>query len=469
MDKFVTRSRAPVEEQEVELGNLPADPGLRIPISDYHPNLKGKVRRAYLQKGACQPSHNFKKRKIGNLLRRFNLNWFNEYKLWLGYSVEKEAAFCLYCYLFKSDNKQGGDAFVKEGFDAWNKKERLDLHVGGPNSGHNQAQRKCEDLMKQNQYIDVTLNRHSEQIKNEYRIRLGASVDCLRFLLRQGIALRGHDESNGSINQGNFLEILKFLAAHNKEINGVVGKNAPGNLKISSPDIQHDIVNASAVETLNYIIHDLGDDLFAILIDESCDISVKEQMIVILRYVDKRGHVIERFIGIAHVPNTNAASLKVCIDSLFAKHGLSISKIRGQGYDGASNMRGEFNGLKSLIMRENESAHYIHCFAHQLQLTLVAIAKNNVHVGSLFNMIANLVNVVGASCKRRDILRDRQAIHIYEALAIGELASGHGLNQETTLKRALNSCFLLEPANFDFLTPFGFEHGITSLRTWNNL
>ncbi|XP_063941186.1 uncharacterized protein LOC108201214 [Daucus carota subsp. sativus] len=426
MDKFVTRSRAPVEEQEVELGNLPADPGLRIPISDYHPNLKGKVRRAYLQKGACQPSHNFKKRKIGNLLRRFNLNWFNEYKLWLGYSVEKEAAFCLYCYLFKSDNKQGGDAFVKEGFDAWNKKERLDLHVGGPNSGHNQAQRKCEDLMKQNQYIDVTLNRHSEQIKNEYRIRLGASVDCLRFLLRQGIALRGHDESNGSINQGNFLD---------------------GNLKISSPDIQHDIVNASAVETLNYIIHDLGDDLFAILIDESCDISVKEQMIVILRYVDKRGHVIERFIGIAHVPNTNDASLKVCIDSLFAKHGLSISKIRGQGYDGASNMRGEFNGLKSLIMRENESAHYIHCFAHQLQLTLVAIAKNNVHVGSLFNMIANLVNVVGASCKRRDILRDRQAIHIYEALAIGELASGHGLNQETTLKRAVDISYIYQTEN----------------------
>ena len=43
-----------------------------------------------------------------------------------------------------------------------------------------------------------------------------------------------------------------------------------------------------------------------------------------------------------------------------------MSKLRGQGYDGASNMQGEFNGLKTIILRENEYAYYIHCFAHQL-------------------------------------------------------------------------------------------------------
>ena len=163
-------------------------------------------------------------------------------------------------------------------------------------------------------------------------------------------------------------------------------KNAPSNLKITSSDIQHDIINASAVETVNCIIDDLGNNLFSISIDESRDISVKEQMIIISRYVDKKGCVLERFIGIVHVPNTSAASLKLSIDLLFAKHKLSISRIRGQGYDGASNMRGEFNGLKSLILRENESAYYIHCFAHQLQLTLVAIAKNDIHAGTLFNI-----------------------------------------------------------------------------------
>ncbi|KAK1379764.1 DUF4371 domain-containing protein [Heracleum sosnowskyi] len=149
----------------------------------------------------------------------------------------------------------------------------LDKQVGGTNSAHKRALKKCEDLMRQDQHIDVTFNRHSRQVRKEYRIRLGASIDCVRFLLRQGLALRGHDESDKSPNEGNFLELLKFLGVHNIEIDAVVGKNAPSNLKVTSPDIQHDIINASAVETVNNIIHDLGDDLFAILIDESRDIS----------------------------------------------------------------------------------------------------------------------------------------------------------------------------------------------------
>ena len=35
---------------------------------------------------------------------------------------------------------------------------------------------------------------------------------------------------------------------------------------------------------------------------------------------------------------TTASSLKATIEALFSKHGLSISRLRGQGYDGASNM-----------------------------------------------------------------------------------------------------------------------------------
>ena len=73
-------------------------------------------------------------------------------------------------------------------------------------------------------------------------------------------------------------------------------KNAPENLKLTSSDIQKDIVNAAAIETINIIIKDLGNALFSILVDESHDISTKEQMTVILRYMNENGLVIERFI-----------------------------------------------------------------------------------------------------------------------------------------------------------------------------
>ena len=100
-------------------------------------------------------------------------------------------------------------------------------------------------------------------------------------------------------------------------------------------------------------------------------------MAVVLRYVNEKGHVIEHFIGIEHVACTTALSLKAAIDGLFSRHSLSMSRLHGQGYDGASHMQGEFNGLKTLILKENECAFYVHCFAHQLQLALVAMAKKS--------------------------------------------------------------------------------------------
>ncbi|KAL0885922.1 hypothetical protein Bca101_009905 [Brassica carinata] len=137
-----------------------------------------------------------------------------------------------------------------------------------------------------------------------------------------------------------------------------------------SHKIQTDIVHCFAEEFIESVIQEVGHDIFCLLVDESADVSDKEQMAVVFRFVDKHGIVKERFVGLVHVQETSSLSLKCDVDSLFAKHGLSMKKLRGQGYDGASNMKGEFNGLRSLILRECNSAYYVHCFAHQLQLGL---------------------------------------------------------------------------------------------------
>jgi hypothetical protein len=58
--------------------------------------------------------------------------------------------------------------------------------------------------------------------------------------------------------------------------------------------------------------------------------------------------------------------------------------LRRQGYDRASNMRGELNGLKTLILNENSSTYYVHYFVYQLQLTFVAVAKNHIQIVTFF-------------------------------------------------------------------------------------
>ncbi|XP_010694910.3 uncharacterized protein LOC104907650 [Beta vulgaris subsp. vulgaris] len=220
------------------------------------------------------------------------------------------------------------------------------------------------------------------------------------FLLGQGLACRGHDESNISNNKGNFLALLTWFAENNSDVSKVVLGNAPGNTTMTSPMIQKDLINSCAKETTRLLIDDIGGDYFGILADESSDVSQKEQTALCLCYVNKKGKISERFLGIVHIKDTMALTLKNAIEILLMDHSLSLSGVRGQGYDGASNMRGEIDGLKTLIMNENPSAYYVHCFAHQLQLTLVAVAKDNDDCIWLFEQLEILLNVIGVSCKR---------------------------------------------------------------------
>uniref|UniRef100_A0A9I9EEN7 TTF-type domain-containing protein n=1 Tax=Cucumis melo TaxID=3656 RepID=A0A9I9EEN7_CUCME len=111
---------------------LKKNPGLRIRILDYNSNIRDEVRRAYLQKGPCQPrNHTFPLKKFWSHSRRFNPIWFTEYPNWLEYSISKDVAYCLCCYLFKPEvgEQSGRDHFVGEGFSNWKKKEKLQTHV----------------------------------------------------------------------------------------------------------------------------------------------------------------------------------------------------------------------------------------------------------------------------------------------------------------------------------------------------
>lgn len=65
-------------------------------------------------------------------------------------------------------------------------------------------------------------------------------------------------------------------------------------------------------------------------------------MAIVLRFVDNYGFIQERFFDVVHVKDTSASTLKNEISVVLSQHRLDIQNIRGQGYDGASNMRGEW-------------------------------------------------------------------------------------------------------------------------------
>ncbi|NTW91669.1 MAG: DUF4371 domain-containing protein [Erysipelotrichaceae bacterium] len=320
-------SQEPTSFQTFSDDIIIGDPAKRPKFSEYNVNIQDQVRRAYLLQGPCQPrGHDFPTKMYGKVARRFVVSWFDKYN-WLEYSVINEKAYCLPCYLFKQVSDQGGgDVFVTEGFSNWKKKERLDTHIGEPNkrSMHKDVVMKCKDLMDGKGHIEVAFVKQSSEAREHYLTRLNASIDVVRLLLHQGLPFRGHREAENSDNQGNFLETLKFLGDHNEEIKKVTLKNAPKNCKATSPPTQKEIVSVIGSEIRDVIIDEMKNELFSLLVDESRDCSLKEQMAVVLRYVNKKGQIIERFFTIVHVTNTSALSLKAALDDLFSNHGLSL-------------------------------------------------------------------------------------------------------------------------------------------------
>ncbi|XP_044337659.1 zinc finger MYM-type protein 1-like [Triticum aestivum] len=284
-------------------------------------------------------------------------------------------------------------------------------------------------------HIDNVMEKRNEKVATAARLRLKTTIDAMRWLIFQACSFRGHDESAGSKNQGNFLEMVKILALYNKDVAGVVLENAPCNAKYTSGEVQKEVVGILALEVQKAIREEIGNAKFCIMVDEARDESKKEQMAVVLRFANKEAEIIERFLDLVHVNDTAALTLKNAICTVLSNNNLNVQDIRGQAYDGASNIRGEWNGLKALILRECPYAYYIHCMAHQLQLALVAASREVHEVHNFFQNANFVINVVSASTKRSDELLANQAEEIAREIELGELDTGRGQNQIETLQR----------------------------------
>ncbi|XP_058734040.1 uncharacterized protein LOC131605734 [Vicia villosa] len=99
-------------------------------------------------------------------------------------------------------------------------------------------------------------------------------------------------------------------------------------------------------------------------------------------------------------------------------------------------MRGEWNGLQALFMKDCPYAYYVHCFAHRLQLALVTASREVKPIHQFFEKLNLIVNVVCSSTKRHDELQASQLDEIEHLLEIDEIVTGKCENQIGTLKRA---------------------------------
>ncbi|XP_050506305.1 zinc finger MYM-type protein 1-like [Diabrotica virgifera virgifera] len=147
-------------------------------------------------------------------------------------------------------------------------------------------------------------------------------------------------------------------------------------------------------------------DFLSIQCDETTDVSNNCQMVLILRYFYEDS-IYENFWGLLRVMDKTAAGLKTCIeneiDPLILK---TPQKLIAQTYDGANVMSGSTSGVQIQIKQKYPSAHFIHCYAHQLNLIMQKAASQNPKVRVFFNNLSAIPAFFSNSSHRCDILEE---------------------------------------------------------------
>ena len=90
---------------------------------------------------------------------------------------------------------------------------------------------------------------------------------------------------------------------------------------------------------------------FTILADEASDISCKEQLSLVIRFVDQKSIIREEFLGFLHCKDgTSGKALANLIMDQLKELGIDIHDCHGQRYDGAGN-EWEYKGVAARIMK----------------------------------------------------------------------------------------------------------------------
>ena len=171
-------------------------------------------------------------------------------------------------------------------------------------------------------------------------------AEILLFCSRQEVALRGHRESNDSLNRDNLLELLHLVAHHDPVIKHRL-ENGPKNAMYMSPEMQNSIMHIMASilqQQICLAVKQAG--VYSIMADESKDRSKVEQLAIVLRYVDvSTATQHEHFLTYIKAESLNAEGLSSYILDTLQKFGLDPTGVVSQGYDGASVMSGHCSGV----------------------------------------------------------------------------------------------------------------------------
>ena len=262
--------------------------------------------------------------------RQFQDDWYAK-KEWLCGSTNLQRLFCWPCLLFAPGKSQ-----------TWTRKGCADMRSFLSDCrNHEQSNYHLEAYKKWKTFdaterIDILFSRarreevqrHNEQVRQN-RKTLKAISEAVLFLSKQELAFRVHDESNDSLNKGNYRELLECFAKLDSVFERLLHRELPEGERVHSgvftgvsSEIQNDLI-----ECIDSVIQDQIDKetencrFLSIQVDETTDVSTKEQLSVIIR-LDRGGEIYERFLKLFDVSSDRSAvAISDVVRSILSRYG----------------------------------------------------------------------------------------------------------------------------------------------------
>ena len=191
-------------------------------------------------------------------------------------------------------------------------------------------------------------NKKLQQLR---RAGMEASFSTLKTLLRQGLAIRRRDSF-----ESNFYQFNKDKAEHVPGLKLLMEEK-----KYMSNDIVAEMAKMLVLTAQRQILHSInGKQFFAIIADESADISKTEQISISFRTASETYDVKEEFIGIMPCKEglTTDALLSYITD-IFIRCGVNNDKFIGMSFDSASAIESLAEKLKNCYGQQVTTCTFI--------------------------------------------------------------------------------------------------------------
>ncbi|GBN46869.1 hypothetical protein AVEN_137499-1 [Araneus ventricosus] len=131
-----------------------------------------------------------------------------------------------------------------------------------------------------------------------------------------------------------------------------------------------------ANEVKQHLIAEVKEAMYySIIADSTPDVTHIDQLTFILRFVDEKGDLKEKFFGFIPIESHDSAYLENVVLENLRNYSIELKNCRGQTYDNASNMSGRYTGLQARLKEHCKTATYVPCASHTLNLIGNCVAE----------------------------------------------------------------------------------------------